>query len=49
MTNKLLDVTHSDETIYVFNTNNSPVHDNEEDTNMIKTMVNIWATFIKNG
>ncbi|CAI6374089.1 unnamed protein product [Macrosiphum euphorbiae] len=42
-------VTHSDDTIYVLNTNDSPVHDNEEDTNMIKTMVNIWATFIKNG
>ncbi|XP_025192338.1 esterase E4-like isoform X2 [Melanaphis sacchari] len=42
-------VTHSDETMYLLNMNNLPVHDNEEDTNMMKTMVNIWSTFIKNG
>jgi len=48
-TNKLLDVTHSDETMYILNTNDFPVHDNEEDANMIKIMVNIWSTFIKNG
>jgi hypothetical protein len=25
------------------------VHRNEKDTNMMKTMVTIWASFIKNG
>ncbi|XP_060868814.1 esterase E4-like [Metopolophium dirhodum] len=42
-------VTHCDEIIYLLNMNGFSVHDNEEDTKMIKTMVNIWATFIKNG
>ncbi|CAH1711822.1 esterase E4-like isoform X1 [Aphis gossypii] len=42
-------VTHADEIMYVLKMKNYPVHDNEEDTNMMKTMVNIWSTFIKNG
>ncbi|XP_026808622.1 esterase E4-like [Rhopalosiphum maidis] len=42
-------VTHADETMYVLKMKNFSVHDNEEDKNMMKTMVNIWSTFIKNG
>ncbi|XP_022170462.1 esterase FE4-like [Myzus persicae] len=42
-------VTHADETSYVLKVNGFSVYDNEEDRKMIKTMVNIWATFIKSG
>ncbi|CAI6350717.1 unnamed protein product [Macrosiphum euphorbiae] len=42
-------VTHGDETFYILKTNGINVHDNEEDAKMMKTMVNIWSTFIKNG
>ncbi|XP_022167437.1 esterase E4-like [Myzus persicae] len=42
-------VTHCDEILYLLNMEGFSVHDNEDDTKMIKTMVNIWATFIKFG
>ncbi|VVC28330.1 Hypothetical protein CINCED_3A016091 [Cinara cedri] len=42
-------VSHGDETMYVLKINGITPHDNEEDTKMIKTMVNIWASFIKTG
>lgn len=41
--------THGDETSYVLKMDGFYVYDNEEDRKMIKTMVNIWATFIKSG
>ncbi|XP_022159928.1 esterase E4-like [Myzus persicae] len=41
--------THGDETSYVLKVDGFSVYDNEEDKKMIKTMVNIWATFIKVG
>ncbi|CAI6376484.1 unnamed protein product [Macrosiphum euphorbiae] len=41
--------THGDETFYTLKMNGINVHDNEEDAKMMKTMVNIWSTFIKNG
>jgi len=49
MSNKQLGASHGDETSYVLKIDYLPVHDNEEDTKMIKIMVNIWETFIKNG
>uniref|UniRef100_A0A2S2QZ43 Carboxylic ester hydrolase n=1 Tax=Sipha flava TaxID=143950 RepID=A0A2S2QZ43_9HEMI len=42
-------VCHGDETMYVISMAGKNVHRNEKDTNMMKTMVTIWASFIKNG
>ncbi|CAI6344725.1 unnamed protein product [Macrosiphum euphorbiae] len=40
---------HGEEAFYIFKINGFPVHDNEEDAKMMKTIVNIWSTFIQNG
>lgn len=45
----LLGVAHGEETIYVLKNVDKHPHDNEKDAKMIEIMVNIWASFIKNG